>query len=85
MNIYLHSTSAQQLFDRTRRDLSHGCSRVQHPDELAQVVLADAGKWNAETLDAEIRSGRTRTVSLHAPVPVIVFYATAVSDRHGCA
>jgi len=83
MNIYLHSTSAQELFDRTRRDLSHGCIRVEHPDELAQFVLADASKWNAESLEAEIRSGRTRTVTLPAPVPVILFYATAVSDRHG--
>lgn len=85
MNIYLHSTSAQELFDRTRRDLSHGCIRVEHPDELAQFVLGDAVKWNAEELEAEIRSGRTRTVSLPAPVPVILFYATAVSDRHGRA
>lgn len=85
MNIYLHSTSAQELFDRTRRDLSHGCIRVEHPIELAQFVLGDAGTWDAEKLDAEIRSGRTRGISLPAPVPVILFYATAVSDRHGRA
>jgi murein L,D-transpeptidase YcbB/YkuD len=41
MNIYLHSTSAKELFNRSRRDLSHGCTRVEHPAELAQFVLAD--------------------------------------------
>ena len=27
MNIYLDSTSSEELFDRTRRDLSHGCQQ----------------------------------------------------------
>jgi murein L,D-transpeptidase YcbB/YkuD len=31
-DIYLHSTPAVSLFDRTRRDFSHGCIRVQKPD-----------------------------------------------------
>ncbi|MFC5549220.1 L,D-transpeptidase family protein [Massilia aerilata] len=57
----------RELFNRTRRDLSHGCIRVEHPDELAQFVLPDASKWNAESLKAEIRSSRTRTVTLLAP------------------
>lgn len=30
-------------------------------------------------------AGRTRTVRLREPVPVILFYATALADRHGRA
>jgi murein L,D-transpeptidase YcbB/YkuD len=85
MNIYLHSTSAQELFKRTRRDLSHGCIRVEHPNELAEFVLADALKWDAIAVQAAIAEGRTRTVPLPVPVPVILFYATAVTDRDGRA
>lgn len=85
MNIYLHSTSSRELFNRTRRDLSHGCIRVEFPVELAQFVLADPEQWNEKALDAAIRSGRTRTLSLPTPVPVVLFYATAVTDRHGRA
>ena len=36
-DIYLHSTPAPELFNRTRRDFSHGCVRVQKPDELGGV------------------------------------------------
>ena len=38
-DIYLHSTPAPELFNRSRRDFSHGCIRVQEPDKLAVWVL----------------------------------------------
>ena len=38
-NIYLHHTPATQLFERARRDFSHGCIRVEQPVELATFVL----------------------------------------------
>lgn len=83
MNIYLHSTSAKELFERSRRDLSHGCIRVERPLELAQFVLADQDKWSLAALETAIRTGNTRTLALPAPVPVVLFYATAVVDRDG--
>lgn len=82
-NIYLHSTPSQELFDRARRDLSHGCIRVERPLELAQFVLAGHGNWDIAALAAAIGSGKTRTISLPAPVPVVLFYATAVVDQAG--
>jgi murein L,D-transpeptidase YcbB/YkuD len=85
MNIYLHSTSAQELFKRSRRDLSHGCIRVEHPAELAQFVLANPQTWHADSVAAAMRSGRTRRVMLPAAIPVVLFYATAVTDRQGRA
>ena len=85
MNIYLHSTSSQELFNRARRDLSHGCIRVERPAELAQFVLADPVRWNGDRVAAAMRPGLTRTVKLAEPVPVVLFYATAITDRHGRA
>ena len=85
MNIYLHSTASPGLFDVARRDLSHGCIRVERPVELAQFVLADPITWDADAVTAAIRSGRTRTVNLPQVVPVLLFYATAVTDRDGRA
>lgn len=85
MNIYLHSTSSKELFGRTRRDLSHGCIRVEHPAELAQFVLADHEQWGAGQVAAAMRPGPTRKVALATPIPVVLFYATAVTDREGRA
>lgn len=85
MNIYLHSTSAQELFARSRRDLSHGCIRVEDPAALAQFVLADPARWDAGAVAAALRPGRTVTVPLREPVPVVLFYATALTDRDGRA
>lgn len=85
MNIYLHSTPSQELFQRGRRDLSHGCIRVEHPAALARFVLADPGNWGEAQVAAALRPGPPRTVPLTAPVTVILFYATAVTDRHGRA
>ncbi len=82
-NIYLHSTSARELFKRTRRDLSHGCIRVENPQALAEFVLGGQPQWTAESIKAAMEPGTTRTVSLKAPIPVVLFYATAVTDRGG--
>ncbi|MGX4640367.1 L,D-transpeptidase family protein [Massilia sp. SYSU DXS3249] len=85
MNIYLHSTSSKEPFDRTRRDLSHGCIRVERPIELAQFVLADPDNWDTARIEAAIGSGKTRTLQLPETLPVVLFYATAVTDRQGRA
>ena len=33
--VYMHDTSARWLFARERRDLSHGCIRVEKSEDLA--------------------------------------------------
>lgn len=83
MNIYLHATSARELFARARRDLSHGCIRVEQPAELAEFVLDDPIQWSTERVRSAMLAGSSQTVGLKTPVPVVLFYATAVTDRHG--
>jgi murein L,D-transpeptidase YcbB/YkuD len=85
MDIYLHATPLRELFRRTRRDLSHGCIRVEQPAELAQFVLRDQPQWDREAIAAAMAPGPTRRVELSAPVPVVIFYATALGARDGRA
>ena len=85
MNIYLHSTSAKELFGKTRRDLSHGCIRVEQPSELARFVLADDVKWPQQAVNTAMEPGAMRTVRLKETIPVVLFYATAATDRSGRA
>lgn len=83
MDIYLHSTSAPELFERSRRDLSHGCIRVEHPAALAQYVLGRQKKWNADAIQLALQPGPMRHVDLAHPVPVVIFYATAAVGNDG--
>jgi murein L,D-transpeptidase YcbB/YkuD len=81
-NVYLHGTPAQRLFQRPRRDFSHGCVRVEDPMGLAEWLLV--GKdWTRETIEAAMNGPRTRRVDLARPVPVLMFYTTALVNARG--
>jgi murein L,D-transpeptidase YcbB/YkuD len=85
MDIYLHSTPAREAFRRSRRDLSHGCIRVEYPAALAQYVLGRQRPWTADAVLAALQPGPTRHVDLAHAIPVVIFYATAVVDSKGKA
>jgi murein L,D-transpeptidase YcbB/YkuD len=85
MDIYLHSTSARELFERSRRDLSHGCIRVEHPAALAQYVLGGQRQWTADAIQDALQPGPTKHVDLARAIPVVMFYATAIVDSEGGA
>ena len=80
MDIYLHGTPAKQLFERSRRDFSHGCIRVEDPEALAQFVLADQAQWTPQRIEAAMAGETTTTVTLTQPIPVVIFYTTAIVD-----
>ncbi len=81
-NIYLHSTPEPLLFDRSRRDFSHGCIRVQKPADLAVWVLnrgnAAPGDWDLDKVTDAMQSGPdNHTVGLKNEIPIVIFYLTA--------
>ncbi len=81
--IYLHDTPARHLFGRTRRDLSHGCIRVEKPVELATYLLRNKETWMQKKILTEIKKGKRQVVMLTEPVNVHIFYGTAWVDRDG--
>ena len=83
MDIYLHGTPARALFERTRRDFSHGCIRIADPQALARFVLRDQPEWTEARIEAAMAAGTTMTVRLKTTLPVIVFYTTAIADTEG--
>ena len=72
-SVYMHDTPAKSLFSKTYRAFSHGCIRVQHPDEFAKVLL----DWSDEELDEVMGQSDRRIVSLKTPIPVHLTYMTA--------
>jgi murein L,D-transpeptidase YcbB/YkuD len=82
-NIYMHGTPDTVLFARSRRDFSHGCIRLENPAGLADWVLGDQAAWNREAIEAAMTNPRTTRALLRRPVPVLMFYTTAVAFPDG--
>jgi L,D-transpeptidase YcbB len=81
-NVYLHATPERALFERSQRTFSHGCIRVSEPAALAEYVLRNApGNWNAQAIDAAMCGTQTLRIHLSKPVPVVVFYSTAMATK----
>jgi murein L,D-transpeptidase YcbB/YkuD len=83
-NIYLHHTPAPQLFARPRRDFSHGCIRVEAPVALAKFVLQDQPDWDEARIREAMERGKSATLRLREPLPVVITYSTAVRRAARC-
>ena len=80
-NVYLHHTPATQLFERERRDFSHGCIRVERPVALAKFVLQGMPEWTEERIRQAMARGESATLRLAEPVPVLIAYGTTLVKR----
>ena len=83
-NVYMHGTPATQLFSRSRRDFSHGCIRLEDPAKMAVWVLRDPKKWPMKEVRTAMDEGKnSRRVNLTRPLPVVIYYVTAVAFPDG--
>lgn len=77
--IYLHHTPAVGLFERARRDFSHGCIRVEQPVALAAFALQGLPGWDEARIRAAMAAETPpRTLALAQPIPVVIAYGTAL-------
>jgi murein L,D-transpeptidase YcbB/YkuD len=82
-NVYLHGTDAPGLFVQERRDLSHGCIRVQDPADLAAWALRNNPGWNLDRVKATMDgTDNNVTVNLAKPIPVLILSGTVAVDEH---
>jgi murein L,D-transpeptidase YcbB/YkuD len=77
-DIYMHDTPEDQLFAKDVRAFSHGCIRLEKPEEMAQWVLG----WTPEQVKNAMETGPDdRHVTLKQKVPVyIVYFTTFMRD-----
>ncbi|MDD2760965.1 MAG: L,D-transpeptidase family protein, partial [Methylomonas sp.] len=83
-DVYLHDTSTPGLFNRSRRDFSHGCVRVEAAEKLAEFVLnhqPESG-WDLSAIQKAMQASQTRRVTLTKAIPVLFYYATAFVDHN---
>ncbi|KAE9533323.1 L,D-transpeptidase family protein [Ursidibacter arcticus] len=74
--IYLHDTPNHSLFGKSNRALSSGCVRVAKSDELATLLLKEAG-WTEERKKNVLASKRTTSAPIRSDNPVYLYYVTA--------
>jgi L,D-transpeptidase YcbB len=82
-SVYLHDTPNRGYFQRSQRNFSHGCIRVEKPVELAEFVLSPDPRWTGEKIQSVISTGKTQTVELPVQIPVYILYFTAWANRDG--
>jgi murein L,D-transpeptidase YcbB/YkuD len=82
-DVYLHDTPADALFARRDRAFSHGCVRVEHPEDLAKWVLKDSPEWTDEKILDAMDAGEEQHVKLKQAIPVHIVYFTAWADDAG--
>lgn len=82
-NVYMHDTPVHSVFERERRDLSHGCIRLSDPVQLARWVLRDRPEWTQEKLDSAMARRTPLDVPVTEAIPIYILYGTAIAERSG--
>ncbi|WP_158670134.1 L,D-transpeptidase family protein, partial [Bradyrhizobium guangdongense] len=83
--VYQHDTPDKNLFARDERAFSHGCMRVQNPDQYASVLL-NITMPNEKYTPERVRSmyGKSEIdLKFPTPIPVNITYQTAFVDDAG--
>jgi L,D-transpeptidase YcbB len=81
-NVYLHGTDAPELFTQDVRDFSHGCIRVQKPEDLVAWVLRNNPGWDLERVKATMNGEKNNIqVNLATRIPVLIVYGTATVNE----
>ncbi|MEP1259105.1 L,D-transpeptidase family protein, partial [Algoriphagus sp.] len=83
-NIYIHDTPARSLFEKETRALSHGCIRIQNPDQFAKILLNNSD-WDDEKIQAAMNQQNEEVVELDRDIPVVILYMTFWADADGKA
>ena len=71
--IFLHDTPHKDLFEKARRNLSLGCVRVEHPQELAEWLFKRTPPVPGDDSEQNVRIGE-------GGVPIYITYLTARPD-----
>jgi L,D-transpeptidase YcbB len=81
-NVYLHGTDAPELFSPDVRDFSHGCIRVQKPEDLVAWVLRNNPGWDLERVKATMNGEKNNLqVNLATRIPVLIVYGSATVNE----
>jgi murein L,D-transpeptidase YcbB/YkuD len=76
-DVYLHDTTQKHLFANAVRLESHGCMRLQNPEQVATILLSRDQGWTASQVASAVAGRDDNKIILKNHVPVYVTYFTA--------
>jgi murein L,D-transpeptidase YcbB/YkuD len=92
-DVYIHDTPASlNMFSvaaegeegELKRVASHGCIHLEYPDKFAAFILRNTPGWDLNRVEKAMHDGKdNQQVNLAPPVPVLIFYLTAVAEENG--
>jgi murein L,D-transpeptidase YcbB/YkuD len=82
-DVYMHDTTQKHLFANAVRAESHGCMRVQNPDQFAELLLKHANGWGAAQVQSALHGGADYQVPLDRKIPVYIAYWTLRVNEDG--
>ena len=82
-SVYMHDTQAKSLFKRKVRAYSHGCVRLEKPQELLKYISTHYTDESYEKVKGKYNSYKTYHLKLNKPVLVHTAYLTAYIEEDG--
>lgn len=82
-DVYLHDTPAKNLFEKSKRDFSSGCIRLERPFDLANYLMKNNPNWNEEKMQDILAKGKTSYLKASLPTEIVITYLTAWVDDAG--
>ena len=82
-DVYMHDTPQKHLFAYPVRAESHGCMRVQNPDQLAAIIMKHDQGWSRVRTLSALDTGYDQQVPLRQRIPVHITYFTLKVNPDG--
>jgi L,D-transpeptidase YcbB len=82
--VYLHDTPSKKLFEKRIRTFSHGCVRVQNPEELAQMIISAYSESSGDlNIKSVIDKKAHKEIRIEKSLPIYIRYYSCTADSNG--
>ncbi|MGM0503235.1 MAG: L,D-transpeptidase family protein [Bacteroidota bacterium] len=79
-SVYLHDTQAKSLFKTQNRTYSHGCIRLENPEQLAQYLIDKNFSQNKTDFNTLISEKEHHIIDLPQKMDIHIQYITCSAD-----
>ena len=81
--VYMHDTDEKRFFKSPVRAYSHGCIRLQRPQELLEYITTNYTNQSLDEIEKLKDSKKNHSIRLNRYIPVHIRYFTAWANEDG--